>query len=649
MRADEAVDTPPRADDLASVESGPTKTQPPAGVEPAADTAPSPDKPASAFGTLRGRVIDAITRKPVREFELAFDRSRAIRAGEVPDARGFRTVDGRFAWESLPTGRWTITASARGYQRFELIGLEIERGQATPEIVLPLRAGHTLRGRLYDEVSGAGIASANVGFRESDTGRFEGNFRARVRVTSAKDGSFILDGVPPGRVTLEISAQDYAGVEHQVVVGDETPPLEIGLSTGGAIAGQLTAADGVTPVAGSAGLFHLDQGFGGTSRTGEAGEFSFQNLSPGRYRLTGQAPEGSVTREVVLAKNQRMEGIVLALSAGRSIRGVVTGLRPEDMRQVRISLTRDGDATHFDASVGLDDHGAYALHGVQPGRVRVVADVTMRRQLSRTVEMPANSDIMVNLDFPSGARLSGRLTRGGKPLAGAWLMPRSMGEQAVFIYGTVSSNDGKYVIEGLPTGEYAVMVGDYRSGPVQVSGDTTFDIDVPLVQLSGRVLEEGSKAPVVGADVELWPAEPGARRIRLHDRSDHFGRFGLAGLEPGDFMLSVYKPGHEMRRTRISYTLPIADMTISLRQEAGVPIRVREAGSGEALQQIFATEMIGDHTGSRLQLRLDDDGVGYIPAALSGSTLSFSAVGYAPAVISGWDGQRLDLQLERTR
>jgi hypothetical protein len=135
----------------------------------------------------------------------------------------------------------------------------------------------------------------------------------------------------------------------------------------------------------------------------------------------------------------------------------------------------------------------------------------------------------------------------------------------------------------------------------------------------------------------------------LHDRSDHFGRFGLAGLEPGDFMLSVYKPGHEMRRTRISYTLPIADMTISLRQEAGVPIRVREAGSGEALQQIFATEMIGDHTGSRLQLRLDDDGVGYIPAALSGSTLSFSAVGYAPAVISGWDGQRLDLQLERTR
>ena len=649
MRTDDAVNAPSRPETLVSIDSPPAKAQLPASPEAASDSAPFTGDRASSFGTLRGRVIDAVTREPVREFELEFHGTQATKVGdEAPGARTFRTVDGRFAWEYLPPGNWTVTASARGYQRFVLIGLHINKGDATAEIVLPLRTGHTLHGRIYDEASGAGIASASVGFRESDTGRFEGKWRMRVRVTSGKNGSFVLDGVPAGRVTLEISAQDYAGRELDVVVTDETSPLEIGLSTGGAIAGRLTAADGVTPVAGSAGLFNLDQGFGGTSRTGQAGEFSFQHLSAGRYQLTGQAPDGSVTQEVVLARNQRMEGIVLALSAGRSISGVVTGLRPDDMKRATISLSRDDNAGSLYSGVGVDDRGAYALHGVQPGRVHVVVDITMRRQVSRAIEMPADSDMTVDFDFPSGARLSGRVTRGGKPLSGVWLSPRPTVEQPIFIYGSSTSSEGKYLIEGLATAEYAVAVGDYVSRRVQVSGDTVFDIDVPLAQLSGRVLEEGNKAPVVGADVDIWPTGPGSPR-RVHGRSDHFGQFALAGLEPGDFMLTAYKPGYEMFRRPFSYGSPVAGMTISLRQEMGVEIRAREASSGKPLQRIVAIELGGDHNGSRLQLQLDDDGMGYIPVALSGSTLSFSDFGYVPVVIRGWNGQRLDLQLERQK
>src|SRR5262245_58607525 len=45
----------------------------PASVEP-----PPAANPVAAFATLRGRVIDAATREPVREFELRFaDGSRA--------------------------------------------------------------------------------------------------------------------------------------------------------------------------------------------------------------------------------------------------------------------------------------------------------------------------------------------------------------------------------------------------------------------------------------------------------------------------------------------------------------------------------------------------------------------------------------------
>ncbi len=304
----------------------------------------APESPRPAFATFRGRVLDAATREPVREFELKFMRAQRTPADEKdPDARKFRADDGRFEWQDLPAGQWSVTAESTGYQRFNLFGLKLANGETTAEVVLPLRRGHTLRGRVYDGASQAGIASASIGFREADTGRFEGNWRTRPHVSSSKDGSFVLNGVPPGRITLEVSANDYASRELDVAVADDTAPVEIALSSGGMIAGRLTAADGVTPIEGFAGLFRIDRGFhGGGAPTSESGEFSFRNLTPGRYRLTGQAASGNTTREFEVADNERIEGVVLALGAGRTVRGTVTGLRPAELKAVSLSWWPDG-------------------------------------------------------------------------------------------------------------------------------------------------------------------------------------------------------------------------------------------------------------------------------------------------------------------
>jgi hypothetical protein len=155
------------------------------------------------------------------------------------------------------------------------------------------------------------------------------------------------------------------------------------------------------------------------------------------------------------------------------------------------------------------------------------------------------------------------------------------------------------------------------------------------------VLEAGGKAPVVGADVSIWSTER-----QTQDRSNDFGQFAFTGLEPGEFTLTVYKPGYEMVRKRIAYSSPVNDMTIRLRQETGAEIRVHDAFSGEPLSVIFATEMVGASPALTLRVDLDDDGVGYIPNALAGSTITFAAEGYAETVIRGWDGQGLNLRLE---
>jgi hypothetical protein len=596
---------------------------------------------------LRGRVIDAATREPVRKFTLHLHWDRSTGYRQAPPARTFDTDDGRFEWADATPGVWAIIGSARGYQRFELEGVQLQPGETTPEIVMPLQRGHAVKGRVYDEASGVGIAGASLNFRESQVQRFEPNWRIRqsFAVRSKKSGSFVLEGVPSGRITISAGAGGYAGREVEIVVGDETAPAEIALFVGGSISGRLTAADGVTALAGSAGIFRLDEEFGGSSRTTQSGEFSHQNLPAGRYKITGQAAGMTAEQEITLAANERIEGIVLALGAGHSIRGVVTGLRPETLERVNIGWDNPGGGGPA-APVRVDARGAYELRGVPPGRLSVWAEVQNSRGLYRTVEMPRDRDLTVNFEFPSGVRLSGRVTHGGKPVVGAMVKPRqpqTSGE--LFIDGVTTTQQGDYVIEDLPPGEYFIRIANYRSRLIQVSNDMVFDMDVPSAQLSGQVLEAGGKVPVSGAEVVIWWAEDPAR-IRQFANTDNFGRFVIVGLEPGEFVLSAHKSGYELYREPFSFSAPVADMTIRLDQGQGVEAQVRDAISGKPLRSmnLHAVETIRGRHGISFNVTLDENGVGYVPSGLAGSTLSFGVNGYAGTEVRDWSGDELRLK-----
>ena len=354
------------------------------------------------------------------------------------------------------------------------------------------------------------------------------------------------------------------------------------------------------------------------------------------------------TREVVLAKGQRVDGIILVLTGGHAIRGVVTGLRPEELGEFRISLSRDGEAGGSGIDVRIDDRGAFVIPGVPPGRVYVLAD-SERRQVSKTIEMPADSDVTVNLDFPRGVRLSGRITRGGEPFPDVPVgpvPPRGV-QPSVYVNGTMTSSEGTYVIEEVPPGKYTLMIGHFQSGPLEVSGDTVFDFDVPGGQVSGRLLDTAGE-PIMGGQVYIWPAEPVEEQRPQPFPSDNSGRFTLGGLEPGDFTLTVYKPGYEMHRKRISFGARTKELTIQLREERGIEVTAHEAGTERPLRELIAIEVIGAGRGSLLRLQLDEEGVGYLPSELAGSTLRFIALNCEPTVVDSWNGNRLDLQLERT-
>jgi hypothetical protein len=391
-------------------------------------------------------------------------------------------------------------------------------------------------------------------------------------------------------------------------------------------------------------LFELD-GHSGHMTTSPGGQFEYRRLAPGRYRLNARAEGGRATRDITLARGQRIEGLILTLTAAHSIRGAVTGLRREELRLVSISLMRDEDERDL-LQGEVDDSGAFAIHGVAPGRVVVMA-TTESRHVTETVEMPADSDLTVNLDFPRGARLSGRITRSGEPLRNVEVspLPPPGVRQAVSVHGTSTSDDGAYTMENLPLGTYVLMINSFQSGLVKVAGDTVFDFEVPDGRLSGRVLAAQGE-PIMDALAFMWPDE----REMIHPfsgSSDQSGRFSLEGLEPGGFMLTIYKSGYEMFRKHISFDPQTPELTVRLRAERGVEVAAYEAVSGNPVKSLVAVEVIGSGMGSVVRVELDDDGRGYLPSALAGSTLKFMAPECKPTVIDSWDGNSLDLRLER--
>jgi hypothetical protein len=460
-------------------------------------------------------------------------------------------------------------------------------------------------------------------------------------IETNKDGSFAFDGVPLGRITVTARSVEYAERALEIVVSKQTPPVEIGLASGGSISGFVVTAGGA-PIAAPIALID-EKSFSQIKRSSDNGTFSFDHLAAGRYRVaTGVLG----AQEIVLARNERREGVVLtASSQGRSVRGTVTGLSREQLEHaivVLLSETRGARAIR-----PVDERGEFVLNGVPPGRAVLTVDLTTSsRSLRKSIEVPADRDLVVELEFAAGVRLSGRVTQGDKP-AGAgktvWMQPLDR-VQGISYHGRTAA-DGTYRIEGIVAGEYDVMAAAGASRRIRIAdADVALDLEMPAVQLAGRVIEDGATVPVVGALVCATVIGADPRDVRPNDRSDHFGQFKLAGLKPGELVLSAYMRGYELFRERIDYGSPVMDMTIKLRPSPGVEVKAQVATTGAPLRELQVTEYLdGGGMGIVLSMQLDQNGSGSLPKGLAGSTLEIYGDG-RQLFVRDWDGQPLDLK-----
>ena len=68
---------------------------------------------------------------------------------------------------------------------------------------------------------------------------------------------------------------------------------------------------------------------------------------------------------------------------------------------------------------------------------------------------------------------------------------RATGAKDDMLYRDTTAEDGQYVIDGLPPGDYRLRADEDISRAITIAGDAVLNIDIPSVQLSARVLEDG--------------------------------------------------------------------------------------------------------------------------------------------------------------
>ncbi len=575
-------------------------------------TPPAPDLAIvlKSAGTVRGRVEDADTQKPVTDFTISRSGPRGGPGGGIQIAlRGagdqtFQSDDGSFELTDVPPGKWTVRATAAGYRSAEVAGVEVGEGETKEGVNLSLKKGGTLAGRVTDP-RGTPVANASVSWHPSESqGGGMGAMVARMMgggpggsTSTDADGHYQFDGLPDGRVTVTASHPDYLDASREFDPSKDSA-ADLSLGTGASISGNVVGTDGSSGVPGA--LVQLNEegdsggGFGGgnsdSTRTDGGGGFLFDHLAAGRYKVTASGNTGvSVAKEVVVAESQQMSGVVVQIATGALLHGTVSGLPSGQLGGVRVVAS----AANYSDATQTDDSGAYSLHDVPSGVVRLQATTSFLsgRSTSKTIEIPDGStDFLADIAFQGTSRLAGRVTRGDRPQSGLFViaMPDPPQPNVGRSSGQTDDN-GSYALEGLNDGNYQVTVNgqgvSYRR-EFAVSGDTSGDIALPTISVTGTVTESGSGIPLEGVTVQAQTGRETQTFAMKQGTSDSSGHYFIDDVDPGSYLLTAQKADYQEKSQNLTVGSDDAQADFALDRGTGLGIQAGDGLTGLPLRGI---------------------------------------------------------------
>jgi protocatechuate 3,4-dioxygenase beta subunit len=301
-----------------------------------------------------------------------------------------------------------------------------------------------------------------------------------------------------------------------------------------------------------------------TATTTSGGQFAFQNLEPGQYRLS--ASRNGFIRMDYGARSPNRPGLPITLGAGQQFNDAIIPIMPAGTIAGRV-FDRDGEAManvtvealkysyqegqrvmNVVQSVRTNDLGEYRLYWLQAGQYIVSATPPQ-----------AQRGALVNAQAIAGPGIAGAVggvngARGrGQPAAPAG--PTSVTEQAS---------------EGYVPVYYPGTTEAHSAAPIQLPAGVVFsgvDFSVSTVRtlrVQGQVINGATGQPAQNANVVLLPVQRRAgggvlravvrEAANLRTQINNQGGFEIRGVPPGSYELLAQV---NQRNNRMTARLPL--------------------------------------------------------------------------------------------
>lgn len=627
-------------------------------------------------GRIAGVVADSVSREPVADFQVWFDRDRSSSQGRSPalfnsgtgqrEPRGagfsdrlvVHAEDGAFILDEVPSGTWEVNVEAKGYQPSRIGGVIVEEGTARSGLRVSLARGAVLRGSVVDARNDRSVSDARIGISTASGGTGAGpgslSREAASRGTDA-EGLFEVEGLAPGKYTVTAGHPDFSSASQSVEVGENGASVKLSLPSGNRVSGQVLD-ENRRPVSGAAvgltaGAAGAGSGFGGGNDQGtladESGRFRFDHLPAGRYSaIASRQQELTKSVPVVVLDGQPREDVTLVFSPGTVVRGTVTGLPPADLPRVSVYYRGPSDLAGF-AKLGAD--GRFEISGAGEGTLNVSGSLPKGvggaiRNVSKDVMIAAGqTEAEVELAFVPGGAISGNVTQGGRPVPGAFVIASQRGGSGTKNVATgTTEEDGTFLLADLQKGTYGVSARASRADmsgsqkTVELDGDAIVDLELPTRKVSGVVVEAGSGVPLVDAYVTAAPVAPMVSSSRGAS-ADSTGAFSIEGLDAATWTVTASKRGFVFQKQTASLSAAdAADLRFEGMRADSIGLHAMDGLLGIPLHALFVRARRADgSTAFQGNVTLDSDGRGEVPSVDPGSySLDVRGGGYSPALLA---------------
>ena len=354
--------------------------------------------------------------------------------------------DGYYRLDGVSPGDRTFRAERDGF-RAAVRDLEVRPGENALDF--SLEAGAEISGRVVDD-DGTPVSTARVVLYE---GYNSWNLPSAV---SRPDGTFVLAGVADGSYRIAAEKEGYARTRGQdLTVAGNASGIEVKLSAGGAIAGQLSGLD-FTELAQA--RVWVDQEFH-EGRVLADGTYRIDNVEPGEHRVFASLRgERQTDGRVTLEPDAREARLDLELGDGYRLSGRVLR-NDEPVRGENVSLGGPGVTGRW---AKTDHEGRFRFEGLEAGTYDLtLIDSRGQAHHKETVELAHDAE--VELDLLS-VTLAGRVLDSSDklPLAGVRvsLLPPRGGEvnSGSFLrLEAVTDSRGAFRLPDVPGGSWRVQ------------------------------------------------------------------------------------------------------------------------------------------------------------------------------------------------